>query len=305
MPDILLYECGLGLFQLVDLYSVRLKRTLIGCSIYILLSRGIFIGGMSRHPPVHAIYPRSPRIGFTFNTYIPMEGRTFRVDGIAVIKVLNYFGDDKTVEDSARISFGSSSIRDTTASEKLIRYLISHKHVTPLEHCVVRCYTMAPISLIRQLLKNRIISFNEVSTRYKQIGDEGNGYYIPDIGCIREQSKSNKQGRSEEPMCPDKAIRAHHIIASCHAYCESQYSELIEMGVAKEIARGLLPLDTFTEIVWTTNLRNLLYNVISLRIEADAQYEIRRFAEVLLHEIVKDWCPLVYKAYIETNKERI
>lgn len=201
-------------------------------------------------------------------------------------------GDDHDVCRAARISTRKANAKvDPTRDAKLIHYLMRNKHASPFEQCEIKLHMRLPIFVARQLLRTRTASPNEMSGRYSELP---NYFYIPENERIRKQDYANKQGSTE----PVDELTARRQSFGMRISCESsfdQYRSNLDAGVARETARIVLPLSTYTEVIWKIDLRNLL-NFISLRMDAHAQYEIRVYADVMA-DIVKAWLPMVWDAF--------
>jgi len=185
-------------------------------------------------------------------------------------------GDDRTAAQTARTSFRNRAERSTEDDAKLTKYLVTHRHTTPLEFCQVRFYMKMPIFVARQLVRHRTASINEISLRYVQATEE---FYIPDVARCQKQSTSNKQGSSSEIVDDPSSVR--FIIREAGEAAFRYYQGLINAGLSKELARTVLPLGTYTEWYWQTDLHNFLH-MLRLRLDPHAQYEIRVYAQAML-----------------------
>lgn len=195
--------------------------------------------------------------------------------------VVDKMGDDTSIVNAARVSYNSRPVSD---DRKLINYLITHEHMSPFEMCEITFHVKAPIFVARQWFRHRTGSYNEISGRYSVLKEE---YYVPEK--LYGQSEKNKQSSGEELN-----VTPYYIDATCMMIFET-YNKLIEMGVSREQARMILPLNTYTEFYFKTDLRNLLH-FLELRCSMDAQYEIRQYA-LAIKDIVKAWVPLTYEAW--------
>jgi thymidylate synthase (FAD) len=184
--------------------------------------------------------------------------------------------DDLSVVNAARVSFGT---RRETMDERdagLVRFLMRERHGTPFEHNFFRFHIKAPLFVTREWQRHRIGSFNERSGRYSELPDE---FYVPAASAVRTQV--GKPGAyTFEPMDDDAAAEVRAGIESSYAESYSRYQELLAAGVAKEVARSVLPVGLYTEFYWSVNARALM-NFLSLRNAAAAQYEIRVYAEAV------------------------
>lgn len=196
---------------------------------------------------------------------------------------------DEAIVQAARISYDGSSKGDERDS-KLIKYLVKHNHLTPLEHVVFKFHIKCPIFVQRHIVKHRTTSMNEISARYTEVKDE---YYIPTH--FRKQATKNKQSS-------EGTIENQEIVDSFHKHCKltySYYQTLLEEGVSREMARIILPQNMYTQFYWKIDLRNLLH-FCKLRNSPDAQFETQEYAKAI-EEIVKEYCPISYQAFKENQ----
>ena len=203
------------------------------------------------------------------------------------VKLIDFMGSDLRTVNAARVSFGGVS-KGEEKDKALIKYLMEHQHLSPFEHCTFQFHIKCPIFVARQWMRHRIASYNEVSARYTEVKDE---FYIPTQ--FRGQDTNNKQGSVASKDLDNEAllkIYTESIEASYQAY-----QKLIKAGVAREMARGLLPVSQYTQFYWTVNARSLL-NFISLRADGHAQYEIRVYAEAI-EKIFKEKLPWTWAAF--------
>jgi thymidylate synthase (FAD) len=208
------------------------------------------------------------------------------------VELVDRMGDDYSAVQAARVSYGKG-LTSKDRDDRLIRYLMEHGHHSPFEHIVFKFHLKLPIFVMRQLVRHRIASINERSGRYTEFSDE---WYLPD--SIRTPDGENKQGSVE---CADKAItqKAIAIIGEAYKNAFVAYSRLIEMGVAKEMARIVLPTSMYTEAYWTINGRSIM-NFLNQRADSHAQPEIQLYASAIA-EIFEAKCPVVYDAFIRYN----
>ena len=206
------------------------------------------------------------------------------------VEVIDALGIDLTVANSARVSFGKRKNTYDKSDERLVRYLAKHKHFSPFRHLVVQFHIKAPEFVTRQLYKHVVgiettsssitkdHAWNEISQRYVPVDE----FYIPENW--RAQSEDSKQASSGTIKEQEEATEAY---ASAIQVGRHYYEKLLELGVAKEQARALLPLSCYTEFYWTASFQAIC-NFIELRDKTDAQWEIRQYAIVLkkvLHEL--------------------
>lgn len=224
-------------------------------------------------------------------------------DNIGRVDYVSHMGSDLTVVNSARVSFGNTKCKLDKRDRKLIRYLISHKHTSTLEHCVISYKFTVPLYIRSQHHRHRTWSYNEISRRYT---DKELQFYCPRE--FRTQHKSNRQASNAEELIDpflwhdgeSQIIPAFHPKASetYREHCLHSlrlFEELINKGVCREQARGVLPQTLYTEYYGTVNLNNLL-KFVSLRLHDGAQWEIQKVAEATL-EIASDLFPETVGSY--------
>ena len=220
------------------------------------------------------------------------------------IRVIDYMGDDSSIVQSARVSYGKGTKKVSTDSG-LIKYLMRHRHSTPFEMCEIKYHVKLPIFIARQWIRHRTANVNEYSARYSILDKE---FYIPDKKNLAAQSTSNRQGRGSLI----NGSQADNILNLLREDAERNYNNYEKMlnetfdgkvideskqGLARELARMNLTLNSYTQWYWKTDLLNLL-NFLSLRADSHAQYEIRAYAEIMLNT-VKKWVPTTYEAFID------
>ena len=193
-------------------------------------------------------------------------------DGISSLELVRVSGSDLDVANAARVSYGKISTEISERDKKLISFLMRHKHTSPFEHNQLSFRVKAPIYVVRQWMRHRMNSYNEISYRYVKAPVE---FYIP--SQWRGQHAVNRQ--CSEGKFANNELLAQYKEALQVSY--TTYEQLLEAGVAREIARGLLPLCTYTEFIYTCNLHSLMH-FLNLRIKLDAQPEIRVYAQGLL-----------------------
>ena len=220
-------------------------------------------------------------------------------DGIAKVEYVEHMGSDLTVVNSARVSFGKHKEELDGKDEKLIKYLIKHRHTSTLEHNLVTFRFCVPLFVRSQHHRHRTWSYNEISRRYTDVDIR---FYEPN--AFRTQHKSNRQASNAEELI--------NPILSCGSDCEEMvglhhqmsldlFERMIEAGVCREQARGVLPQNMYTEYYGTTNLNNLL-KFIDLRTHEGAQWEIQKVAEACL-DIANDLWPAAVTAYREKRND--
>ncbi|MBK8231529.1 MAG: FAD-dependent thymidylate synthase [Candidatus Eisenbacteria bacterium] len=222
-----------------------------------------------------------------------MLGQPFRVLDDGFVRVIDYMGDDASIVQAARVSYGAGT-KQVHEDRGLIRYLMRHRHTTPFEMCELKLHVRVPMDCWRQWIRHRSASVNEYSTRYSEAIDAAQ---ITSEGEWRTQDAVNKQG-SADYLPVDTGELLSRREAELQAMAREIYEERLARGVAREQARKDLPLSTYTEAYWKIDLHNLLH-FLSLRMDAHAQLEIRRYAEVIGHEIVARWCPFAWEAFLD------
>lgn len=208
------------------------------------------------------------------------------------VRVIDYMGDDTSIVQAARVSYGAGT-KKSRSDERLIRYLMQHNHSTPFEMCEIKLHIKLPIFVARQWIRHRTANVNEYSMRYSKILEET---YIPDQFHL--QGQQNKQLGDTE-VDGDLNGYAKHIMHDNMSRCAKDYRKLIEKGVAREEARIIMNVGCYTEWYWKIDLHNLL-RFLQLRCGAGAQREIREYANVI-SDIVKLWTPITYVAFIDNK----
>jgi thymidylate synthase (FAD) len=201
------------------------------------------------------------------------------------VRLLDYLGGDERVVEAARVSYGpgTKSYREDAG---LIDYLLRNRHTSPFEQVVLSFHIRLPVFVARQWVRHRSARLNEISGRYSLMKGE---FYVPRPEDIALQSSDNKQGRSSEPVDGETAAKIIAAFTQGQSNAYAEYSQIVESGIARELARINLPLSLYTEWYWQIDLHNL-FHFLSLRLEAHAQKEIRVYAEVLF-EITKKVAP--------------
>ena len=211
------------------------------------------------------------------------------IDTYGFVRLVDRMGDDMSVVRAARVSYGNES-KGEKADEKLIHYLMKHNHGTPFEHIVFTFHIKCPIFVARQWVRHRIGSFNEISGRYTELDTE---FFVPQL--FRENKTSNHQASIEGDFSDEETQSMMSEWIYALEIAESTYQSLLEKGVAREQARAILPVGTYTEFYWTVNLRSL-FNFIRLRTADDSQAEMREYAEKI-QEIARDFAEWSFEAF--------
>ena len=220
------------------------------------------------------------------------------------IRVVDYMGDDTSIVQSARVSYGKGTKKVSTDSG-LIKYLMRHWHSTPFEMCEIKYHVKLPIFIARQWIRHRTANVNEYSARYSILDKE---FYLPASEHLAAQSQINRQGRGDV-LKGEQAKKVLDLLKSDAERTYDNYEEMLnerydgtvidekKIGLARELARMNLTLNTYTQWYWKTDLLNLM-NFLRLRADHHAQYEIRAYADVML-DTVKKWVPITYEAFMD------
>ena len=206
------------------------------------------------------------------------------------VGLINHMGSDETIEFATRMSYGEGT-RAVSDRRNLIRYLVRHYHTSPLEMGELVFHIKLPIFVMRQLVRHRTASLNEYSARYSELTDEI--YVIPEER-VQEQSASNKQG-SGDVMGEDEAERIIQAIQKSHAISLGTYRELLDSGLSRELARGVMPVNGYTEVVWKIDLNNF-FKTAFLRLDKHAQEEVRVLLEIAF-SLAKPLFPIAFQAF--------
>ena len=220
------------------------------------------------------------------------------------IRVIDYMGNDNSIVQAARVSYGKGTKKVNTDSG-LIKYLMRHWHSTPFEMCEIKYHVKLPIFIARQWIRHRTANVNEYSARYSILDKE---FYLPSKENLAAQSSSNRQGRGEV-ITGDQAEKVLGLLKDDAERTYRNYEEMLnqkydgsiidekKIGLARELARMNLTLNTYTQWYWKTDLLNLM-NFLRLRADHHAQYEIRAYADVML-DTLKRWVPITFDAFMD------
>ena len=212
------------------------------------------------------------------------------------VGLVDHMGSDAAIVEAARVSYQTGT-KATRTDRALIRYLMRHKHTSPLEMCEVKLHIRAPIFVLRQLLRHRTASINEESGRYSEIREM---FFSPALGDLAPQSLDNKQGREGEfPLHKQKAIR--NVIEANNEYSYASYKALLGEDLARELARITLPLTAYSSLYWKIDLHNLLH-FLTLRTDSHAQKEIRDYADAIL-DIIRPLFPYAVEAWEDYQQQ--
>ncbi|MDA9598803.1 FAD-dependent thymidylate synthase, partial [Candidatus Pelagibacter sp.] len=220
------------------------------------------------------------------------------------VRVVDYMGNDSSIVQAARVSYGKGTKKVNTDSG-LIKYLMRHWHSTPFEMCEIKYHIKLPIFIARQWIRHRTANVNEYSARYSILDKE---FYLPEQENLAAQSQSNRQGRGDT-LKGEQALKVLNLLKNDAEQTYNNYEFMLnerydgsvinekEVGLARELARMNLTLNTYTQWYWKTDLLNLM-NFLRLRADHHAQYEIRAYAEVMLNTL-KKWVPITYEAFMD------
>ena len=220
------------------------------------------------------------------------------------IRVVDYMGDDSSIVQAARVSYGKGTKKVSTDAG-LIKYLMRHWHSTPFEMCEIKYHVKLPIFIARQWIRHRTANVNEYSARYSILDKE---FYLPAPENLATQSQNNRQGRGDilEGEQAKQVLEilkkdAEQTYNNYELMLNERYDESIidknQTGLARELARMNLTLNTYTQWYWKTDLLNLM-NFLRLRADDHAQYEIRAYADTML-DTLKKWVPITYEAFMD------
>jgi thymidylate synthase (FAD) len=252
------------------------------------------------------------------------------------VRVIDYMGDDAAIVQAARVSYGKGT-KKVSEDKGLINYLLRHRHTTPFEMCEIKFHVKLPIFVARQWIRHRTANVNEYSARYSildrefylpdreflefqrsrrrakrgsasgepELFEEDRG---PKLKVLAAQSRQNRQGR-DEILPSEEARKVLTLIKAESARAYTIYTKLLNEdqagrvineerhGLARELARMVLPANVYTQWYWKVDLHNLLH-FLSLRSDPHAQFEIRAYADAML-EIVRCWVPITHDAFLQ------
>tara|TARA_B100000287_G_scaffold58754_1_gene51595 strand:- start:2552 stop:3259 length:708 start_codon:yes stop_codon:yes gene_type:complete len=224
-------------------------------------------------------------------------------DKIGYVQLVDYMGTDLTIVNSARVSFGKNKSEIDERDKKLINYLVKHKHTSTFEHNVATFSICVPLFVRSQHMRHRTWSYNEISRRYTEVDIE---FYEPKN--FRTQHSSNRQASNAEelvnPLIRPQGVTggtsASWLVRDHNKKSLKLYNELIDVGVCREQARGVLPQNMYTKYYGTVDLNNLI-KFINLRLHSGAQWEIQQLAKGML-KIASSLWPIATQAYMENTK---
>lgn len=246
----------------------------------------------ARENPAATLRPTVPALEAMLFHAVPVLDHGF-------VRVIDYMGDDSAIVQAARVSYGRGTKR-VQEDAGLIRYLMRHRHTTPFEMCEIKFHVKLPIFVARQWIRHRTASVNEISARYSILDKE---FYLPAPENLAAQAVINRQGRGDVLQ----GAEAAYVLDTLKSDAERTYASYAAMlnegdnadparqGLARELARMNLTLNTYTQWYWKTNLHNL-FHFLSLRADPHAQYEIRVYADEMMR-MVDAWVPVAAAAF--------
>ena len=212
------------------------------------------------------------------------------------VRLDDAMADDLSVANGARVSFARRKEELDESDEGLIRFLMRERHGTPFEHNAFRFHVRCPLFVAREWFRHRMSSFNEFSMRYAKATDD---FYVPEAADVRSQV--GKPGAySFEPVSDELAETTRAELQAVYEHAYETYERLVEQGVARELARSVIPVGAYTEFYWTLNARSLM-NFVSLRAADAAQLEIRRYAEAV-ERLFAERMPVTHAAFVANDR---
>jgi thymidylate synthase (FAD) len=225
-------------------------------------------------------------------TDLVLTDDTIRVLDHGFVRLDDVMASDLSVVNGARVSFARRKDEMDDSDAGLIRFLMRERHGTPFEHNAFRFHIRCPIFVAREWMRHRVGSFNEFSLRYAKATED---FYVPEPEDVRTQV--GKPGAyTFETVEPELAEETRDALREVYEHAYETYERLVEAGVAREVARSVLPVGAYTEFYWTVNARSLM-NFVSLRASETAQREIRRYAEAVEH-FLEQHMPITHAAFV-------
>jgi thymidylate synthase (FAD) len=224
------------------------------------------------------------------------ENRTIQVLDHGFVRLDEAMASDLSVVNAARVSFARRKEEMDDSDRGLVRFLLRDRHGTPFEHNAFRFHVRTPLFVAREWFRHRVGSFNEFSMRYARATDD---FYVPEPDDVRSQV--GKPGAySFEPVEPELAEATREELRAVYEAAYAAYERLVEQGVARELARAVMPVGAYTEFYWTVNARSLM-NFVSLRAAETAQREIRRYAEAC-ERFLAERMPVTHAAFVANGR---
>ena len=231
-----------------------------------------------------------------------MRGTKMDVLDHGFVRLVDFMGGDISIVRAARVSYDAAwrAGEDGGSDKRLISYLWNNKHTSPFESVEFQFEVRCPIFVARQWMRHRTWSYSEISARYTKLPED---FYVPDLDKIGTQSKNNKQARKIGPESGAAHRDVDHELYRDHCRAAFRlYHDLLRNGWPRELARGVLPLSTYTHFFAKTDLRNLLHFIV-LRSDPHAQYEIRVYSDAML-TLAKQVCPVAIEAFATDGGQR-
>jgi len=229
-------------------------------------------------------------------TDIVLTDDTVHVLDHGFVRLDDVMASDLSVVNGARVSFARRKEEMDESDVGLIKFLMRERHASPFEHSVFRFHIRCPIFVAREWMRHRWSSFNEFSLRYAKATED---FYVPDAEDVRSQV--GKPGAyTFETVDPELAEDTRDALREVYEHAYTTYERLVEAGVAREVARSVLPVGAYTEFYWTVNARSLM-NFVSLRASETAQREIRRYAEAV-ERFLEQHMPITYAAFVAAGR---
>jgi thymidylate synthase (FAD) len=229
-------------------------------------------------------------------TDLVLTDDTIHVLDHGFVRLDEAMASDLSVVNAARVSFARRKEEMDDSDAGLIRFLMRDRHGTPFEHNAFRFHIRAPIFVAREWMRHRVGSFNEFSLRYAKATED---FYVPEPEDVRSQV--GKPGAyTFESLDPELAEETRDALREVYEHAYSTYERLVEAGVAREVARSVLPVGAYTEFYWTVNARSLM-NFVSLRAAETAQREIRRYAEAV-ERFLEHHMPITHAAFVASGR---
>ncbi len=229
-------------------------------------------------------------------TDLVLTDDTIHVLDHGFVRLDDVMASDLSVVNAARVSFARRKEEMDDSDAGLIRFLMRDRHGTPFEHNAFRFHIRSPIFVAREWMRHRVGSFNEFSLRYAKATED---FYVPEAEDVRSQV--GKPGAyTFETIEPELAEETRDALREVYEHAYATYARLVEAGVAREVARSVLPVGAYTEFYWTVNARSLM-NFVSLRASETAQREIRRYAEAV-ERFLEQHMPITYAAFVASGR---
>ncbi len=220
-----------------------------------------------------------------------MLDKEFKVLDHGFVRLIDYYGSDERIVQAARVSYGEGT-NSYRRDRELIRYLLENEHPSPFEQVVFTFHVKLPIFVARQWVRHRTARLNEISGRYSVLPED---YYVPEINRLKTQDSLDRQSSSDTELPADVQNVVIALIEEASRDAYKVYNRMLELGVAREVARMVLPLNIYSEWYWQMDLHNL-FHFLKLRLDKHAQWEIRQYAQTIA-SIIEKIVPISYEAF--------